>query len=61
MTSRPTLTLYVAVLRRMEQEDVVHKGTKVFIFREEDQFDSAVQPECAVMGELDVPTPPHTG
>ena len=34
----------------MEQEDVVHKGTKVFIIMEEDQFDEAVQLTCTVMG-----------
>ena len=42
--------MYVAVLRSMEQEQAIHKGTKVFIFREEDQFEDAVQPDCAVMG-----------
>ena len=42
--------MYVAVLRTMEQEVVVHKGVKVYIFREEDQFSDAVQPDCAVMG-----------
>ena len=34
----------------MEQEQATHKGVKVFIFREDDQFDRAVQPECAVVG-----------
>ena len=34
----------------MEQEEVIHKGTKVFISREEDQYDEAVQPSCAAMG-----------
>ena len=29
---------------------MVYKGTKVFIFREEDQFNAAVQPVCAVIG-----------
>ena len=34
----------------MEQETVPHRGVKVYIFREEDQFTDAVQPACAVMG-----------
>ena len=42
--------MYVAVLRSMEQEQAIHKGVKVFIFREEDQFENAVQASCAVMG-----------
>ena len=34
----------------MERDDVAHKGTKVFIFREESQFSTAMQPACAVIG-----------
>ena len=34
----------------MEQDIVVHKGTNLYVYREEIQFSTSVQPVCAVIG-----------